>query len=659
MATNRYTQLSTSSFNPLSLQEVMMVPLARQEQHLKQQAVIDGMGINLNRLNVDDPYYQEKVNAIKSQQEKYADELMNKGTSRTLARNLVNLGRERQNFLDNEGKNIEAQYNAYQANVEELKKMYQAGKISADKYQRGLQHSLQQYTNSGGVAKGAIYSPFAATQDTDYYDRAEKTAIAIAKNPKKIEQLAGLQLTPDGSMYIDIETGREYTPKDAIKLGVMNALFNDQAIMSDLQQRQQLGMLGGQSVRGLINGIAQNLESVFSVDNRTIDRSLVGNKGFKHPDDETTGNPYSNFNRMVSPTRFIETPSKDEAIEIGEAILENKDKEPEPKLVTSQATGYNPILGTSLHSASTSKPSKYTVDDIPETERNSFKETAKGLKKKGLIDSDDISNRDVLEKVVEYEKRFRKRDASLNLVPDFSGGVGHYSSGIDSKDYGAALRHVQTYKDNAKYMDPKTGKVLNWDQMTDIYNAKDIKAIKGYIDVDNDLYKTISNKNSDSRKEWVSPEVVTLIDNDGNEIGSFLKTRDDGAMLHPRYQADIKLNEELFSKTKDRPLLPQEVNIFGKKMEATYLPPEEANGVLNVMAQRYLKPGGNIKNDEDFYQHVSSKEILMFRDLNNSLNGDSTRGGVYEFRNEDGSIIYENKQGAQDWYYTKNGITNY
>lgn len=94
MATNRYTRLTPSTFTPMSLEEMMMVPLAKQKQHediLNNQDAIEAELSNMKRLSQDDPFVTEKIKSYKDQLEGISNSISKEGVNRETSRNFRKL----------------------------------------------------------------------------------------------------------------------------------------------------------------------------------------------------------------------------------------------------------------------------------------------------------------------------------------------------------------------------------------------------------------------------------------------------------------------------------------------------------------------------------------------------------------------------------------
>lgn len=270
---NRYSRVTPSQFNPLSLQETFMVPLAKQQMQDQIVGQADQLGLfDINALQQDQPLVDNFTNNFRGKLDDLTNEIMSKGVDGMSKGKLRSLIAERRKFMEGQGAAVESNFNAYNANKAELDKLYQKGKISRDKYLRGLQSALGSYQ---GVEQGDSYNPFSAVQDVDFFKKAEDVAKAISNNPKKITQFSGLQYNPTTNKYIDTTTNREFTERDAIRQAVRARLKMDTDVMSDLQQREGLGMLGNTSVDKYIDGLGILNEAIYAKDNIKANRKFV------------------------------------------------------------------------------------------------------------------------------------------------------------------------------------------------------------------------------------------------------------------------------------------------------------------------------------------------------------------------------------------------
>ena len=94
---NRYSKLSTSTFNPLSMQEIMAVPMAMQQQHDALQAQADKAALLEAQYGSGDKEGAEaRVSELRSKANKISSSLGDKGFNRSLLRDFTALKQETQ-----------------------------------------------------------------------------------------------------------------------------------------------------------------------------------------------------------------------------------------------------------------------------------------------------------------------------------------------------------------------------------------------------------------------------------------------------------------------------------------------------------------------------------------------------------------------------------
>lgn len=129
---NRYSQISTSTYKPLELQEIMMIPMARQAQHDAAQASADEYAaLTANRLSQDAPVVDARLNELRGKADEISSSLLEKGVDRNTMASLHKLKREKELEYGQQGLigNAQANYTAATKFVNELaeKKERQAG----------------------------------------------------------------------------------------------------------------------------------------------------------------------------------------------------------------------------------------------------------------------------------------------------------------------------------------------------------------------------------------------------------------------------------------------------------------------------------------------------------------------------------------------------
>lgn len=206
MAVNRYTNLTPSDFNPLSLQEQMMVPLAKQKKHdaMLEQIVKSG-AFDVNRLKVDDELVNQNITSLKDRLANIENDLLERGVSSGLSKKLLQLKRDRDMFLSNEGIGGKAQnaYDAYNQNVKDIRGNRYIKPQDADKF---IAYGLKRYNDSKGVAAGQTYNPYSGAASVEVNGRARQMASQMkTKDVTKILREQGIIRTTEELSQQDIE----------------------------------------------------------------------------------------------------------------------------------------------------------------------------------------------------------------------------------------------------------------------------------------------------------------------------------------------------------------------------------------------------------------------------------------------------------------------
>lgn len=154
---NRFSNLSTSTFKPLSLDEILMVPMARQKQHDDAQDMADKYSaLQARRLDVDSEGVDARVNELRSKSDSLSDELLNSGVNRSLLNRFRELKRETEKEYSQEGLigNAQSNYDSAMKFVNELatEKERQAGwsPAQAKKWASGQVAAFKGTSDEGG-----------------------------------------------------------------------------------------------------------------------------------------------------------------------------------------------------------------------------------------------------------------------------------------------------------------------------------------------------------------------------------------------------------------------------------------------------------------------------------------------------------------------------
>lgn len=248
---NRFTQITPARFNPLSAEEILAVPLAKQQQHdIAQAQAAQLADANINRLAVDDPAVTAEIEKLRTTQREIEDQLMTEGVGKGINKKLLGLRRDRQEFLDQGGLGGRAQlaFDQYKAN----EKAILANKnLSQRQKDLGLKFALNRYTQSGGAIEGAVYDPYMGADQVDIQQRAMNFAKEI--QPQELTNIAenyGWFRNSDGTWRNNNVTYK-VLPATVIERAVQDYLLGDEKVVSYLQDIQRIGLVqdAGQLVR--------------------------------------------------------------------------------------------------------------------------------------------------------------------------------------------------------------------------------------------------------------------------------------------------------------------------------------------------------------------------------------------------------------------------
>jgi hypothetical protein len=272
---NRYTQLSNAQFDPLSLQEISLVPtqLRKQQDELENQASELGI-IKSNRLSPDEAAVSGAISEYEQKVADYTDRLDSEGYNKMNASALKDLAREKRDLVSPTGLigRKQAAYNAYGDNMIQLDKSFAKGTINADKYGALKNQAITNYKNDITLDDNAIYNPVIGVKDYDIQKNSRQIALDIQNNPKILEKF-GMIHDPKTGRYYDTKNKLEYTPEKAISVGIRAILGQNPDVQSDLQQRSELGLLGELDPAGYLKNIGDTYESLYSKNNKTETRN--------------------------------------------------------------------------------------------------------------------------------------------------------------------------------------------------------------------------------------------------------------------------------------------------------------------------------------------------------------------------------------------------
>ena len=270
MAVNYYDQFQPLTYNPMTLQEMLIGPQMMQQKHDQYQALLDQEGLfDVPALEVDKPGVQQWMDKYKENINDLSDQLLRSGYNKDLSRRARQILQEKQQAISSRGYLGRANqaYQQYLKNVEDEKKRLEKGEINRDQYERGLAFALQRYNQSGGASSNATYTPWASTKAVDLQELVSKYGKEIT--PQTIAKDLGYKYDPSTGIITDSSNKTVTISPERIKNTIISRIMSNPEAMSYLKERQQLG---------LTNNIIEDLDKLGNEGALTFYRNDVENK---------------------------------------------------------------------------------------------------------------------------------------------------------------------------------------------------------------------------------------------------------------------------------------------------------------------------------------------------------------------------------------------
>lgn len=257
----RLNLTTSKGFKALSLDEIMAVPLAKQEKHEAVQEVAD----NLSALNPDvhesrRGYADEKIGAINQEIGILSKRLGTEGFSPEIARRMNQLkNKQIIEFSSGQiGKDIETN-KSINANILALKK---DKTVSNSVKEKGLARAEAEYAETG------IWNDFVGEKDINVIDKA--VVFGTNLKPQTIAEQSGLEYNAQTGLYkINGEWTSKLNPTYA-KAVIAKMLRNDASLMRSLNEKEDLDDLGGLTAEETLLNAAEAAGIAMQRDDRKI-----------------------------------------------------------------------------------------------------------------------------------------------------------------------------------------------------------------------------------------------------------------------------------------------------------------------------------------------------------------------------------------------------
>lgn len=282
--------VTTASFKPLSLDEIMLVPLAKQKA--EDQMIMDMDELDLmatNSLDADNAYVNAQRDAFKNEVQSTRDRLMTEGVDRSLINKFKGL-RSRKNLefsVNGQTGKANAAYNAMQLNK---KNIMNDPKLTPEQQRLGILEAERAYNKSGGVAAGAEYIDYIGNEYIDTNAEAQK--IGAQMNPQQIADANGY--TFDGKNYKDGSNKTVILTPEQIQSVAYQTMLSNEKQMSYLKEAERLGIIP--SADDALRTAAINAGNIYQRNNRDTTKmaQVGGSNGNGGGNDNWTGVDLSN-----------------------------------------------------------------------------------------------------------------------------------------------------------------------------------------------------------------------------------------------------------------------------------------------------------------------------------------------------------------------------
>ena len=240
--------ISTSSFKPLSLDEIMMVPLAKQQQENTSQLALDEFAaLESNSLEADNSYVSGQIGAFKKEAGSLSDQLMERGVDASLVNKVRGLRNRKTNELSLTGKTGQASaaYNQFKTNEQNI--MNRKDLSDAQK-RAGLAEANKIYADAGGASAGAKYENYNGVAQVNLSDKALELVSKMSPEQKAGMLGDGVWYDKASGLYRDGTYKNSVLSADRIQRITYQALKNDPDVADYLAEVDRLGIGNSESL---------------------------------------------------------------------------------------------------------------------------------------------------------------------------------------------------------------------------------------------------------------------------------------------------------------------------------------------------------------------------------------------------------------------------
>lgn len=550
---NRYSNYTPSAYNPLSLEEIAMVPAMRRKQHDALTAQMEGIRSGLAKVDPYSKHFNEALalkQGIEGKMDQTASQLAQSGVNNDMIGKTIALNREYQDLVSPTGKI--GQINAEKANIakinDEYDKLAAQNKWSPAESDYWKSKALEEYNAKpiyDTTGKLINYTgPTSAPMRVDYAKKLDEYASNAKMSTQEFAK-AAQQISQDESTGQKAVLGSSYSkkfgtngPQVLAAYETMKREMSDPT--SDVYKSIQYER---RNPKDLLNTIARQSD----IYKQTVSSSEQGNtiNPFgKDPDDNGSRSDIPGIYGEDYNTQEVGATEQDfnDIAKVGQ------------NLANTGSVGSPLLMGSGKEGGPKQKSGKFTHNDIDNPMLKArYVSTFKKLFKEGKINTT-IDNPNSAKIVLNEIKKQGPITMTTKLLTndielDNSGFSESIGKTADDRDKQIRKQLRLTNAGARKLLDPETGKPISFQEAKEKYKLKgvDTATYHGYISPLNWEKDSFNGTNSKA-----SPHVITV----ENEEGDFIEFKtsrlnSDNAGININRYNDLNKNYRNWSINRD------------------------------------------------------------------------------------------------------------
>jgi hypothetical protein len=537
MAVNRFTNLTPSTYNPMTLQEIMMTPLAMRKKHddlLAQQELIRS---GLAKTDPYDNHFEEAVQLkkeIESQMDNLASNLSSNGFNNDAVSKTIALNRRYNDLISPTGKL--GQINQHKIDLQNTYKNYidDAVKMgnSQDVAELWAKEALQKHMTEPGWDENGRINKFKIDKAPVKYQDVRAIVNDLASKAGFDETSKGWAMdniaidTSTGMSYVKGESGKKLKGSNYVALNNLVNYMNNEVLRKDSDIHKVLDY-----TRQDINSVLQSIKNQSEIYKSSKDHYENGMdiSNLNMPDGNGSNNNDNNI-----PTGITDPESQ-------RVINENKEEYDYSKIGTSTPV-ILPKEPTPEQIKEAYGKSKQTYKDIIKDpiERKLYENTYYKLIKAGKIHKNRSMNDPLAAKAIQtymnnHIPSIRIGNSVIRI--DSEPNAEMFAGTLNSKDANQRNANAQLELEGGfrNIIDPTTGEKM------DVKEFRDKGYKVEYIGYDSPINFRGYNF-GDNLNENVMAHKVILKDSDGKVIGTTAMSRTKEEKEMPQFKASYIIN---------------------------------------------------------------------------------------------------------------------